>query len=553
MRPMFLAILVAAASPQAPVQNAPSESLLPPREAPLTVAERSGFKRSSRYDEVLAFLGGLEALPHGDRITTRVIGRTTEGRELVAVTASLADGAADRANVVVNANIHSGEIEGKVACQLLLRDIALGGHTDVLEELNVTFIPVYNADSNDKISRRERVTQNGPDGGVGRRPNAMGLDLNRDFVKCEAPETRALLGLINELEPIAFMDLHTTNGSAHGYDLTYAPSLSVNAEPGVLNATNVLLFGIRARLESRDGVYTFDYGNFRYPPRERGSRGQRPDPIGWDTYDPRPRFGTNMMGVRGIVSILSEAYSYLPYERRVEVTYVFTLECLREIGRQRAAIEGLLAAPDLADTFRIEPALREPERMEVRVGVIDSRIIDVDPDEEGVQEGRRRIASPREDARLVEMDVRRGFSAAREVPLGEAWAIAEPSGRVLELLELHLGAPPLRLEEPLDVTAQVFVAEDLQRAERLFQGHHEVTLKGEFMGGGQTLLPAGTVLVPSTRLTAQLLHPLSDDSFTTWNLFDDAMEHPGDPDDPSTVWIHPCLRLDELPEGIRFH
>lgn len=548
---MISALLLLAAA-QGAADDAPS--LLPPREQPLTVAEASGFKRSSRLDEVLAFVEALGALPHGDRLTVRTIGRTSEGRPLVAVTAALTEApgadAGQRANVVVNANIHGGEIEGKAACQLLLRSIAMGRHEDVLERINVTFVPVYNADGNDKISRRERITQNGPDGGVGQRPNGMGLDLNRDFVKCEAPETRALLGLVNELQPIAFMDLHTTNGSAHGYDLTYAPSLTPNARKDVLDATNALLARVRTTLEERDGVYTFDYGNFRYARREPGSRGRRGDPIAWDTYDARSRFGTNMMGVRGIVSILSEAYSYLPYERRIEATHAFTLECLREIARGRDELEEVILSPATETTFGLDLELGPIERLSIRVGEIGSVIIDVDPVEPGVQEGRRRLASPRAEARLVEMDVARRFQAKGEDTIGAAWVLRRPTEEQLALLELHLGAPPRRLAEAVKAPVAAFFVDEVDRAERPFQGHRVVSVKGSF----QTMelgLPAGAAVIPSSVLVTQLLHPQSDDSFTTWNLFDDELRI-DKPARPGFNAVHPSIRLDELPDGWRY-
>lgn len=541
---MLLTLLLAAAG-ASPAQD--GTPLLPPRDRPLTAAEASGFRRSSRLDEVLAFVEALKELPHGDRLSTRVIGRSTEGRPIVAVTASLPGGPDGRAHVVVNANIHGGEIEGKVACQILLRSIALGGHLDVLERLEVTFVPVYNVDGNDAISRRERVTQNGPDGGVGRRPNGMGLDLNRDFVKCEAPETRSLMALVNELDPIAFLDLHTTNGSAHGYDLTYAPSLSPNAEPGVLAATKALLARVRGTLEERDGVFTFDYGNFRYAPRETGSRGRRGDPVAWETYDARPRFGTNLMGVRGIVSILSEAYSYLPYERRIEVTHAFTLECLRELAKERDELVGLIGARAPGRAFGVDVELGPLERLPVRVGEIGSVLVDLDPVQDGMQEGRRRLASPRAEARLVSMDVARGFRALGAEPLGEAWVLRSPTEEQLELLELHLGAPPRRLGEAVRVPVAAFLVDEVTRAERPFQGHRVVSVTGAFERL-ELDLPVGAAIVPSSILVAQLLHPLSDDSFTTWNLFDEEL---GVDTDVRAGFrpVHPCLRLDELPEG----
>ena len=128
--------------------------------------------------------------------------------------------------ILVNANIHAGEVEGKEATQMILREIAFGEHEELLRGADLMFVPVYNPDGNDRIDKKNRASQNGPDGGVGERANAQGLDLNRDFLKAESPECRALLRLFRMHDPHLFMDLHTTNGSHHGYQLTYSPSLS---------------------------------------------------------------------------------------------------------------------------------------------------------------------------------------------------------------------------------------------------------------------------------------------------------------------------------------
>ncbi|MEM9800121.1 MAG: M14 family metallopeptidase [Planctomycetota bacterium] len=503
---------------------------------PLTVAESSDFVRSSRFDEVEAFLAELERLPAGDRLYTEVIGKTAEGLDVVAVTVTAAQterGEPIRgnvANVVVNANIHGGEIEGKVATQILLRELALGYHADLLDELAIAFIPVFNVDGNDRISRRNRVSQNGPERGVGERPNALGLDLNRDFVKLESPEVQALTWLVGRLDPIAFFDLHTTNGSAHGYDLTYSPSLSPNANPLLDEYARATLFpGVRAELAERAGISVFDYGNFSYPPREPGSRGERGDPIAWSTYDSRPRFGTNLMGLRDCVSILSEAYSYLPYDRRVAATYAFVLECLRGIARDRAEIERRIAssrAARMADggapawTLGVDCELAPGDSVPVRVGRIETTVVDVDPDAEGVQEGRRRSAAG--PVRDVSMEVRSSFRATREVPVGAAFVVFDPTPKVIRALQIHLGAWPIRSDTSMTVEVRRFLIEEARRADRPFQGHREMTVTGAWRTE-TTEVPTGALIVPCTPLTAHLLHPESDDSLTTWNYFDDQL------------------------------
>src|SRR5688572_11242459 len=187
-------------------------------DAPRTPAAASEFTRTSTTAEVRAYLDALAALPHATRLRRAVIGTSPEGRpiELVTVADPMpADEAAllasPRLRLFVNANIHAGEVEGKEAVLQLLGELAAGEHAALLEHAVLFFVPVYNADGNDRIRRSNRVAQNGPDGGVGERENAAGLDLNRDFVKLESPEARALVPLLARLDPHLFVDLHTTN------------------------------------------------------------------------------------------------------------------------------------------------------------------------------------------------------------------------------------------------------------------------------------------------------------------------------------------------------
>src|SRR5690606_21313702 len=131
--------------------------------------------------------------------------------------------------VYIQANIHAGEVEGKEALLQVLRELTVGDLRPLLDSVIVLAVPIYNADGNEAFgpATRNRPGQNGPDV-VGLRPNGQGIDLNRDYIKQDVPETRAPLAFITAWDPDAWMDLHTTNGSYHGYALTWSPGLNPN-------------------------------------------------------------------------------------------------------------------------------------------------------------------------------------------------------------------------------------------------------------------------------------------------------------------------------------
>jgi hypothetical protein len=253
----------------------------------------------------------------------------------------------------VQANIHAGEVEGKEALQALLRDWSFCKRPNVLDSLVVIVVPIYNTVGNDKLApqARNRGAQLGPEM-IGERPNGAGLDLNRDYIKAEAPETQGSLAAFNAWSPDLFMDLHTTNGSYHGYALTYSPSLHP-AAPLAPYTADTLLVEITKRMKARHAFEIFPYGNF-------GTGGGREsitasDKSGWWTYEHTPRYGSNYYGTRGGISILSEAYSHDPLSRRVASTRAFVQEILSYVAENRAGIRARVAAGRAASTLRATP------------------------------------------------------------------------------------------------------------------------------------------------------------------------------------------------------
>jgi len=184
-----------------------------------TVAETSNYLSTSRYEDVMNFIAAIQQGDPDLRVET--FGTTNEGRALPLVIAGppgVVDPASARATglpvIFVMANIHAGEVEGKEAAQMLLRDLTLGPLRPLLDSIILLVVPIYNADGNEALAPQEinRPEQNGPPR-VGRRANGQGLDLNRDYVKLEAPETRASEDLLDRWNPDLFIDLHTTDAT----------------------------------------------------------------------------------------------------------------------------------------------------------------------------------------------------------------------------------------------------------------------------------------------------------------------------------------------------
>jgi murein tripeptide amidase MpaA len=213
--------LSAAPLPPAPEWHGASESLIVGADHPwITPAEANGFTETPNYAETRAWIERLAAASPMIRIET--FGRSPQGRELFVVFAT-ADGEdldRDKPTLFVQAGIHPGEIDGKDAMFMLLRDIAFGDKRSVLDRVNLVFVPIFNVDGHERASLYNRPNQRGPNN-QGWRNTAQNLNLNRDYTKLDAPETRAMLALIQSVRPDLYIDVHVTDGMDYQYDITY--------------------------------------------------------------------------------------------------------------------------------------------------------------------------------------------------------------------------------------------------------------------------------------------------------------------------------------------
>ena len=204
-----------------------------------TVPEKTEYRDTSKYADVMAFLEAIDKA--SDRVHLTTMGTTNEQRAIPLAVIG-APGASPQAvartgklRVYIQGNIHGGEVEGKESAQMLLRDLAAGRHDDWLQSMVFLIAPIYNADGNERFALNNRGPQYGPMGGQGQRPNAQGLDLNRDHMKLDSPEARAVAKLMTDYDPHVALDLHTTNGTRHAYHLTYSPPLHPGTDQGIVD------------------------------------------------------------------------------------------------------------------------------------------------------------------------------------------------------------------------------------------------------------------------------------------------------------------------------
>jgi hypothetical protein len=488
---------------------------------PQTRAEQTDYRETSHYEDVLRFLEDLQT--KGAPISVQFIGVSTQGRKIPLVIAARPPVAApfdasriSKPVVYVQANIHGGEVEGKEAVLMLLRELARKPKGGLLDKIVLLTTPIYN------IAwapwQRNRRNQNDPEV-VGVRANGQGLDLNRDGMKAESPEMRAALrSIYTTWDPEVVLDLHATNGTRHGYQLTYSPPLHPDTESNLLRFNqDELLPVVRRHMRRNFGIETFVYGNL---PRNRKSQG-------WYQSAPDPRRITNYVGLRNRLSVLSEAACYLPFRQRVAATYHFMLTVLEEIGRQSQRV---LSLTHEADTRVVGWGL-QPETapaLTVRYQIIShgkEEILLEKSTSAGNSSKQLKRITPPQDIIPVRMPVYDRFETTRTARFPAVYLIPATLRETVELLKRH-GIVVERLRADWKGTTEVFVIDEIVSADRSFQGHILKELKGRFESV-QTEIPKGSYLVRTAQplgiLIFHLLEPESMDGVATWGFLDQAL------------------------------
>lgn len=490
-----------------------------------TVSERSGFIKTGRYDEVIALCGAF-AQRYPDAVRCIDFGTTPEGRPMKALVASrsgaLTPEAAQQRGLpvlLVQGGIHAGEIDGKDAGFLALRQVLDGeAAPGALDKLVLVFVPVFNIDGHERFGRWNRPNQRGPEE-MGWRTTAQNYNLNRDYMKADAPEMHAMLALVRRWDPIAAIDLHVTDGAKFEHDV------SIQVEP--VNSGDSEMR--KAGKALRDDVIAMLAGQGSLPLAFYPSFVENDVPAsGFVDGVPTPRFSHGYYQLRNRYGMLVETHSWKDYPTRVRITRNLVVDVLELTARNGAdwlkvahaadaraeKLGGKLVPLDYAATDKVRTVdFRGYEYTRTPSDISGAPMTHYDETKPQIWK------LPLRDEVLPSTTVVAPKGGYIVPPAYAAWVAEKLKTHGIEFRTLGEAAPKAKVE--------AFRATQTKFAGNSVEGHQRLTLQGEWkpevanIAAGSLFVP---IAQPKARLAMGLLEPMAPDAFVEWGEFNNDFE-----------------------------
>ncbi len=518
----------------------------------LTPAEASNWERTTSSQEVIDFLEVVAAQSDGRIIFRPDEYKTEFGTPIPYMIisdkapASPAEADPSKAVVYVNCNIHSGEVEGKEAMLIFAREVAQGKHDDLLKDLTIVICPNNSPDGNDALGKNRITTQFTPKL-VGTRPEGNGFNINRDMTKLESACSRFLVQIMNDWDPVLFIDAHATDGSYMRHAITYNWGLNAGTDPEVL-AYNRDVFCSRALREgsylASKGKVAVPYGNFGYY-----YSGIVKD--GWRTFEDYARYTTNYAGLRNRLALLLEVYSYDEFSVRVDTQYECIYGALQTVAKDKEEIWALLDAAEKRCAARAVNGINP----EVDIVALNSEMVPMEFEgkdlltvmsyetgEDGKVIGTRLYDEEGDPYAIVhgkpvdyEVEYWGTFVPTDVEVMGAYYLIDADCKEFIDLMKFH-GVEMIQLKKDVTIAAEDhlhFAIESYTsggavidgKPRKEYEGHYQTLVSGEWEKGDKAIVvPAGTWVISTAQtlgsFAALMCEPAAVDGGVAWNFFD---------------------------------
>ena len=472
----------------------------------ITPTELSDFQTTPSYEQTMSWLRNLCSASSWLEMIT--IGKSNNDRNIEMVIATKDEiftkeslRKSDKPLLLIQAGIHSGEVDGKDAGMMLLRDIAFGKKNGLLDRVNILFIPILNVDGHERTSQYNRVNQRGPSN-MGWRTNGRNLNLNRDYAKLDAPETRAVVKVMTEYSPSLYLDLHVTDGADYQYDITFGYT---DYSPSVFQWLEKKLTPIAYQILK-------SYGHIPGP--LMFSANDRDFTQGNSEFPYSPRFSNSYGDIRAVPSILVENHSLKPFKQRVLGTYVFLEGVIEALSNDGKGIKEAIARDQQRRSAELTLTWGQSQPDTMTLLGVESKIQKSEITSGDYVSWTGKLVTqkiPQLKYKKPEQQVRRP----------KAYWVPSTYPEVIERLAHH-GIEMEKINDVREVDVDLYRVADPKFSTGPFEGHFTVSANVKAEEHKEIFYP-GSVRVPTDQalgdLVVFLLEPASPDSFFQWGFF----------------------------------
>jgi hypothetical protein len=490
-----------------------------------TVAEQSKFVRTGRYDEVVRLCAAYESTWH-DAVRCATFGRTPEGRPMLALivtrTGALTSEKAREQKLPVmlmQGGIHAGEIDGKDAGFLALREILNNeAAAGALKSFVLVFVPVFNVDGHERFGPWNRPNQVGPQE-MGWRATARNFNLNRDYTKADTPETQAMLRLLGAWDPVLYVDLHVTDGAEFQHDVSNTLEPVYAGDTQLHPAGRALVQELNGKIAAQGSMPLDFYPSFVVD--DDPASGFAPGP-------PLPRFSTGYWDLHNRFALLVETHSWKDYATRVRVTHNVIVALTQMMAKEGAQWRASQHEADVRATHLGGQDVALDYENGPHVGTIDFKGYAYTRELSAIS-GNLVTRYDNKQPQVWHLPFKDVVVPKTQVtaPTGGYIVPAAEAAWVGEKLTLHgIHFERIAKTEP-GAHLETFRATKVSYSKAPFEGHTTMTFAGRWQPENRQI-PAGSLFVPiaqpNARVLVALLEPQAPDSFAAWGFFNTAFE-----------------------------
>jgi hypothetical protein len=489
----------------------------------ITDYEKSGYKKTPPYSRTIKYCKTLAAVSSYIHYTT--FGVSPQGRDLPLLIidknahfTSSDVRKTDNVVFMIQAGIHSGEIDGKDAGFMLLRDvISKKDLFKLIDHVTILFIPIFNVDGHERFSAYSRANQNGPEE-MGWRVTAQNYNLNRDYLKADAPEMKAWLQLYNEWQPEFFADCHVTDGADFQYTITYKIEQHGILDSELVQWINGSYLPPLKKAMVNDNFPLIEYVWFK----EKHHLAS-----GMQTWASPPRFSDGYTAIQNRPGLLVETHMFKDYKSRVDATYSIlkhTLEILNEeyltLRSKIAAVDKKTADPDFRKipytlTYKLSNQPEYNEFLGYEYDVIKSDLT-----------GGDWFRYYKDRPKTYRIPFYNKMEPVIQVQLPDAYVVPAEWIEVIERIKLH-GIKYLTINNEKELTINTYKFLKPKWSTSPYEGHQTVEFELKPVVLKRTF-SAGSIVIDmnqrASKVIANILEPQAVDSYAFWGFFNSIFE-----------------------------